>query len=41
MAKEKQLKTTIVVEGAEITVTSTGFDDNDYISLTDMQVYWG
>ncbi len=36
MSKEKPFKTTIVVHGAEITVTSTGFDDNDYISLTDM-----
>jgi len=36
VSKEKPFKTTIVVHGAEITVTSTGFDDNDYISLTDM-----
>ena len=36
MAKEKPFKTTIIVHGAEITVTSMGFDDNDYISLTDM-----
>ena len=36
MPTEKPFKTTIVVHGAEITVTSTGFDDNDYISLTDM-----
>jgi hypothetical protein len=36
MAKEKTLKATIKVQDTEVTVTSTGEDENDYISLTDM-----
>ena len=36
MAKEKPFKATIIVHGAEITVNSSGLDNNDYISLTDM-----
>ena len=36
MVKEKPYKATIMVHGKEITVNSSGFDDNDYISITDM-----
>ena len=36
MAKDKVFKTTIIVAGSEITVTSTDEVNNDYISLTDM-----
>jgi len=36
MVKEKVFKTTITIAGSEITVTSTGASNNDYISLTDM-----
>ena len=36
MAKDKTFKTTIIVDGSEITVTSTGEANKDYISLTDM-----
>jgi len=36
MVKEKPYKATIMVHGNEITVNSSGFDDNDYISITDM-----
>ena len=36
MAKDKVFKTTIIVDGSEITVTSTGEANNDYLSLIDM-----
>ena len=36
MTKDKPLKATINVKGIDISITSTGTNDNDYISLTDM-----
>lgn len=36
MTKEKSFKAIINVEGTEIVVTSTGDNNNDYISLSDM-----
>ncbi len=36
MHKEKPLKATINVKGIDVSITSTGKNDNDYISLTDM-----
>lgn len=36
MSKDKVFKTTIIVVGSEIAVTSTGEVNNDYISLTGM-----
>jgi hypothetical protein len=36
MSKDKAFKTTIIVDGSEITATSTCEVNDDYISLTDM-----
>ena len=39
MAKDKPLKATINVKGIDVSITSTGKNENDYISITDIAKY--